>query len=98
MSKGCGSAHELAHVWMLDHVDDETWAQVLERAGRRRWQDDTVPWSERGVEYSADVIAWGLLDDADPMVRIGNRTCDELTASFKLLTATDPLRADCTGA
>ncbi len=89
--------HELAHVWMLDHVDDETRAQVLERTGRRRWQDDTGPWSERGVEYSADVIAWGLLDDAAPMVRIGNPTCDELTASFKLLTATDPLRADCTG-
>ena len=52
---------------MLDHVDDEARTQVLERAGCRRWQDDTVPWSERGVEYSADVIAWGLLDDAAPM-------------------------------
>ena len=78
-------------------ADQTSIRNILEEWVRSGRLSKGCGWSERGVEYSADVIAWGLLDDAAPMVRIGNRTCDELTASFKLLTATDPLRADCTG-
>jgi hypothetical protein len=89
--------HELAHAWILDHVGVEAQDRLLQATGRESWQDESVPWSERGVEYAAEVIAWGLLDESLPMVRIGRPSCEELTSSFKLLTSTDPLRAagDC---
>ena len=89
--------HELGHAWMIDRVGDETQRQVLEVSGREAWASLDVPWSERGVEYSAEVFAWGLLDQAIPLVRVDAPPCEELTTAFRLLTGVDPLRtaADC---
>jgi hypothetical protein len=53
-----------------------------------------VPWADRGVEYAADVIAWGLIEEPIDMVRIGRPSCDELSAAFRLLTMVEPLRSD----
>ncbi len=78
--------HELAHAWMIDRVSDATRAGLLELSGRKTWGDDNVPWPERGVEYAAEVITWGLLDDVIPMVRLRTPPCEELAAAFELLT------------
>jgi hypothetical protein len=89
--------HELGHAWMLHWVGEETEQQILEVADLESWDSQDVPWTERGAEYSADVLAWGLLDEAIPMVRFGAPPCRQLTDSFRLLTGTDPLRdaGDC---
>jgi hypothetical protein len=89
--------HELGHAWMIDQVGDETQRQVLEVSGREAWASLEVPWSERGVEYSAEVLAWGLLDQAIPLARVDAPPCEELRTVFRLLTGVDPLRtaADC---
>jgi hypothetical protein len=86
--------HELGHAWMIDHVDERTEEAVLDVSGRSAWDDPAIPWVERGVEYSADVVAWGLLEEALPMVRIGSPPCTELTAAFRLLTGVAPPRGD----
>jgi hypothetical protein len=78
--------HELGHAWMIDRVSDATRAGLLELSGRKTWGGDDVPWVERGVEYAAEVIAWGLLDEVIPMVRLGTPPCEELAAAFELLT------------
>lgn len=83
--------HELGHAWILDNVGAEARDQLLEISGRRVWDDLDVPWSERGVEYAAEVIAWGLLPDPPPMVRIGRPPCRELELAFQALTQADPL-------
>lgn len=83
--------HELGHAWMLDHVEDSRERDLLELTGLTTWDDTDVPWPERGVEYAAEVFAWGLLDEAIPVVRLGAPPCRELTASFRLLTDSTPL-------
>jgi hypothetical protein len=78
--------HELAHAWILDYVHHDTANGILTLSGRTAWDDLDVPWIERGVEYAADVIAWGLIDQTLPMARLGAPPCPELAAAFTLLT------------
>ncbi len=89
--------HELAHAWMLDYLSPETRSRLLQFKGLDTWDDEEAAWPDRGVEYSAEVIAWGLLDDPAPMARIGRPPCEELMTSFVLLTDAEPLApaADC---
>ncbi|MGI9648951.1 MAG: hypothetical protein ACR2OI_10560, partial [Acidimicrobiia bacterium] len=87
-----GMLHEMAHAWMLDEVDDETRQALLGLSGRVAWADDSLPWGDRGVEYSAQIIAWGLADEATPLVELGSPECREAREAFHLLTATDPAR------
>lgn len=82
--------HELAHAWLLDHVPPATQDLLLEAAGLEVWDDESVPWPLRGVEYSAEVMAWGLLDEPAPMVRIGRPPCEELARAFEILTGAAP--------
>lgn len=86
-----GALHELAHAWILDRTDDATRNEFLEATGLETWNDTSVPWQLRGSEYAAEVLAWGLLDELVPMVRIGNPECSELTEAFQILTGTTPL-------
>lgn len=84
--------HELAHAWMLDHLDEAGQRRVLEQLGLSTWEDTSVPWHRRGVEYSAEVLAWGLLDEPVPMVRVGDPPCPQLRDVFVLLTGDVPPR------
>lgn len=87
--------HELGHAWLLDNVDDARRERVLARSGRAVWDDTSVPWHLRGVEYAAEVMAWGLLDERIPMVRIGDPPCPELSEAFAVLTGGPPLHGEC---
>jgi hypothetical protein len=84
--------HELGHVWMLDNVDREIQSELLSLSGRTTWLGTDVLWVDRGVEYAADVVAWGLLEEEVDMVRIRRPGRDELAAAFCLLTGSSPLR------
>lgn len=84
--------HELAHAWTLDHVSRGLEGRFLDLVGLDVWQQDDLPWSEQGVEYSAEVIAWGLLDRPSRMARIGSPDCGDLADAFRLLTGTEPLQ------
>lgn len=79
--------------WMLDNVEDETVDAALALSNRTTWDDLGVPWFDRGVEYSAKVVAWGLIEEALPMVRLGAPACTELAAAFAFLTGTHPAPA-----
>lgn len=90
--------HELAHAWMIDNVDSDLEDRVLAATGRVSWDDPDLPWPERGVEFSADVIAWGLIDEDLDMVRIGSPPCQRLHEMFALLTdAIAVARGTCPG-
>jgi hypothetical protein len=85
--------HELAHVWMLDHLADETREAFLGRAGLTEWRSEgEVAWRERGVEHAAFTIAWGLAGTGDARFPIlPPPECEELTARFQLLTGRSPI-------
>ena len=87
-----GMLHELAHAWMLDHLDDATRQRVLGVSGRSVWNDAGVAWVDRGVEYAAETLAWGLSVEKLPLVRLGRPPCEQLTAVFEVLTGIAPLR------
>lgn len=84
--------HELAHAWTLDHVLNDLEERFLDLVGLDVWQQADLRWAEQGVEYSAEVIAWGLLDRPSRMARIGNPDCEDLAVSFRLLTGVEPLQ------
>ena len=94
-----GMMHELAHAWMLDQTDGATEQRVLELSGRAVWNEDGVAWQDRGVEYAAEAMAWGLAAEELGLVRLGRPPCEELAAVFRVLTGTEPLegRGDCAG-
>ncbi|MGA8041042.1 MAG: hypothetical protein WCA93_13130 [Acidimicrobiia bacterium] len=87
-------AHELAHAWMIDQVDRDTESQLLQFSGRTDWDDPGIPWGDRGVEFSAEVMAWGLLADPPRMARIGAPSCDVLLGAFRILTGANPAHDD----
>ncbi len=89
--------HELGHAWMIDQVTPETEARLLELARREVWNDLDVPWIDRGVEYAAEVLAWGLIDERLTMVRLGAPPCRELASAYSLLTgvATENAAVEC---
>lgn len=80
--------HELAHVWLIQNVDDGTQAAFLEVFGITTWDDRQVPWHRRGVEHGAEVLAWGLLDEVVPLERIDDPPCEQLAEAWGTLTST----------
>ncbi len=52
--------HELGHVWSALYLDEERRQGWLDLRGLDSWRD--APYSERGTEQAADIIAFGLLD------------------------------------
>lgn len=84
--------HELSHIWMLDHLDDETRSAFLDRVGLTVWRGSEAVWRERGVEHAAFTIAWGLAGTEDAQYPIlPPPECEELTGRFELLTGNTPI-------
>jgi hypothetical protein len=84
--------HELAHVWMYDHLDEIDHLVFLRRAGLDVWRDVDVFWPQRGVEAAAETIAWGLAGAGRAEYLIEPApSCSELAARYELLTGVEPL-------
>lgn len=85
--------HELAHVWIDQHLDTPTRHRFLEHVGLTSWDDPTSPWNQRGSEWAADTIAWALIDRVCTLTTLGERPCEQLTGAFHTLTGVQPLTA-----
>lgn len=84
--------HEMAHIWMLDHLTDETRAEFNDMAGLTVWRGPEAVWRERGVEHAAFTLAWGLAGTVDARYPIlPPPECDDLAARYELLTGRPPL-------
>jgi hypothetical protein len=92
--------HELAHAW--DHVagsiDGDTRIDFLRLRGLQSWDDDDLPWNQRGEEQTAEIIAWGLMHQSALIpTSVGDRGTQDtlsLTTAFILLTGIRPLFGD----
>jgi hypothetical protein len=51
--------HELAHVWIDEHVDAPLRDQLLEDVGLASWDDPTSAWHQRGTEWAAETSPGG---------------------------------------
>lgn len=83
--------HELAHPWLDEHVDRAGRTEFLDLVGLQQWWDPSDPWEERGVEWAADAIAYGLMDDPVEIAPELGTTCDERLVGFHLLTGAEPV-------
>ncbi len=83
--------HELAHLWMAEHVDEAIRSDFIEHTGAHTWRDLNVPWRHRGIEQAADTIAWGLLGGTIEILGRPLPPCDLLHDGFVLLTGQPPL-------
>ena len=84
--------HELAHIWMVDHLTDDDREDFIQRAGLPSWRSAGDQWHERGVEHAATTIAWGLAGAEDARYMIPtDLPCWELVDRFRMLTHHEPL-------
>jgi hypothetical protein len=85
--------HELGHAWAETHTDAGTRARLLAVRGLEAWTDPALPTHEWGAEHAAEVLSWGLMDEAVSIVRINDHSAEALTVAFEALTGRAPLVA-----
>lgn len=83
--------HEVAHVWIGQHLDATTRDRFVEHVGMTSWDDPSCAWDQRGNEWAAETIAWGLIDRVYTPTTLGAPPCKQLVEAFKTLTGVQPL-------
>ena len=84
--------HELAHIWMLDHLTDDVRDAFNDAAGVDVWRSADVEWSERGVELAATTIGWGVAGTEQakwPLFPVPD--CEQLASWYEVLTGRTPV-------
>jgi hypothetical protein len=81
-----GMLHELAHVWLLEHMTPSRQQDFMDVIGSKEWQSPNVPWGDRGAEQAAEILAWGLMDQPLDLVRIGSPSCEVRLHAYSVLT------------
>lgn len=89
--------HELAHAWIATHVNPDTRRAFLARTHLTTWDSGLAQWADRGVEWAAETIAWGLMDEPyHPRRELKLPSCSERAALFQLLTnGSNPISPPC---
>ncbi len=84
----CGTVftllHELAHVWDVQSLDDETREAFLAARGLDSWTHEE--WAHAGGEHFADVLAWGLQDGNVRPSRTTPNDDESLSQAFEIAT------------
>jgi len=87
--------HELGHAWAFTHLTDDQVAAWTTHRGLTAWTSDTLPWWQMSKEHAAEIIAWGLQDDDEyQSIWLHLEECEDLAATFELLTRTPPLHTN----
>ena len=83
--------HEFAHAWSATQIDEETQTRFLALFGLATWYPSGFGLPQVGVEYAADVIVWGLLEEPGLPARFSDLSCEVVGSGFRLLTGAEPL-------
>ena len=86
--------HELAHVWTEQNVDDRRRDHLLDWLAVPTWNDRRFEWDQRGTEWAADFIAWGLMDEPVPLFELDEPPLEMRFNGFQLLTGRRPLQPE----
>jgi hypothetical protein len=86
--------HELAHVWSDQYVDEQRRDRFTEWVDTPTWSDRSFEWDERGTEWAASFIAWGLMDAPMPLFELGEPPIADRFDGFQLLTGHRPLQPE----
>jgi hypothetical protein len=83
--------HEMAHAWAEANVDARTLERFLDVRGIASWNDRADPWKERGIEQSAEIIAWGLGEGEIAPLLPTSVDAETLSSLYELLTGRVPI-------
>lgn len=82
--------HELGHVWVHGHTDTATRRALMDLVGVQRWNHPDDRWHERGTEWAAETLTWGLLGGEQDVVCMARPACTLLVRAYTLLTGAEP--------
>ena len=88
--------HELGHAWLATHLTGTARDAFMGHIGVDTWNDPSEPWQQRGVEWAADTLSWGLGGNLQPEFAVTDPGCDRLAEGFGILTGRAPLTT-CSG-
>ena len=80
--------HELGHAWAHLYLDENGREFFVALRGLDAWAEP-APWSQRGAEHAAEVMAWGLMDVEILVVSVAPNDVASLTVAFRTLTGVD---------
>jgi hypothetical protein len=88
--------HELAHAWDWANLSEPTRQRFLVMQRLTRWRGNIEEWRRLGCEQAAEIVAWGLMDEAlgpltDRLTSIFAMRAEDLPVAFRLLTGRAPL-------
>ncbi len=83
--------HELGHAWLAAHLTQPARATFIDHAGVNTWNDKAEPPAQRGVEWAAETLSWGLGGAMQTEFAFTSPPCDTLADGFRILTGTEPL-------
>jgi len=79
--------HEVAHVWVDQNVTAEQLDAFMELRRLAEWDGDAAAWADLGAEQAAEILLWGLTDDAHSInAQIDDSDEAELAAAYGILT------------
>ena len=83
--------HELAHGWLDAYASTEDRGRFLALRSLRTWNDQDVPWDQRGYEQAAEILAWALHDQGTGIhaPRFPGNSPPELAEAFRSLTGAE---------
>lgn len=88
--------HEFGHAWLATSLTGTAQDAFVGHIGVDTWNDPSEPWEQRGMEWAADTLSWGLGGTLQPEFAVTDPGCDRLAEGFRILTGRDPLTT-CTG-
>jgi hypothetical protein len=81
--------HEMAHAWSVHSMTQVERAAFMRLRGLSTWNSDDQPWSDRGFEQAADIIAWAIGDGIlSPTIPDNDETT--LVTDYEFLTGSLP--------
>lgn len=83
--------HEMAHAWIEANLPDEQLVRFLRIRGIATWNDQRLPWKERGAEQAAEIITWGLGEGEIAPVLPTPVDAETLASLYVLLTGHAPI-------
>ena len=83
-------AHELAHAWEHENLDEQDREELMALLDTEVWYSADVAWKDRGGERLAETIVWGLFDQRNRPVLI-DQPCHELHRDFIAITGQNAL-------
>lgn len=83
--------HEMAHAWIEANLPDEQLVRFLRIRGIATWNDQRLPWKERGAEQAAEIITWGLGEGEIAPMLPTPVDAETLASLYVLLTGRAPI-------